>query len=533
VWLAVLVAAGYALLVLLNLSAMLGGIYQDSDAAAAPVLATLGPHAPAGSVITLGQHAWYEDYLLLVATRWLPLHRDLWELAPVAWCVAGLGLVGWSVARAFDRVWAAVVVAALMCVGQQGRHYFLSWDAHSITALHAAILGAVLVWLAPRAAAMRWPRLAVLTTVVGLFGALPWASDTLFALWALAPFVLAAALLAWCLPQRSGWPLLALAVASSILTVLLGSAVAEVMRSHHLIGYSLHYSFVGADGVGHNLAVLGESFASLAGGDFFGTVINRSAVPVAISGVLALGAAVAVAIAVRRQIGGLVAEAEGGAPAASTRLAYVSFWAGSLALGVLAYVATSVPVDVTTARYLLGPYVAVGALLPVLGQRSAAAQPGRQMPSAARRAAVTGGVALFALTGAFELARHPVEQSTAPNATAARAVAAFARAHGVARGYASYWAANDMMWANRLSFPVYPVHNCAPSAPRLCRDGIATISSWYTPQPGIRSMLVIAPGVAGLTTLDPMLGPPVLTSTVDGMMVRVYPYDIASRVFAR
>jgi hypothetical protein len=152
--------------------------------------------------------------------------------------------------------------------------------------------------------------------------------------------------------------------------------------------------------------------------------------------------------------------------------------------------------------------------------------------SRAARIALGTVVSVFALGSVYELQRHPAEQSSTPNASAAQALAAFAKAHKVTVGYASYWAAIEIDWADHLRFDVYPIHDCSPTGTTLCRDGIGEISSWYRPRHDIRSLVVVDPGFPLLSSLDPSLGAPLITTTIDGMTVRVYSYDIASKLIS-
>jgi hypothetical protein len=513
-------ASVFVLLSLIHLGAILSGIYRDSDAAVAPVLATLAPHAPPGSTVVLGQHAWYEDFLVLLATRWLPLHRQLWLILPIVWCGAGLGLLAWTIRRAFGSWEACVAIAALVCVGAPGRHYLLTWDAHSITVLHTVVLAAVLVWLSSNVGRLSNRTLIVGAVALGLLDSLPAASDMLIVFWGLIPFAMAAAAIAWC---GFGWGLLTFAVVSGTVALVGGAAIDSLMRANHIDGFALNYHFVLADQLWSNISVFLQSLTWLADGDFFGSLVERAAAPIFISGVLVLVAVVSVLLVVRRRAGRLV---ESGRESATgvVRLGYITFWTGTLVIGVLAYVGTSAAVNVATSRYLLGPYVAIAALLPVL---TVAADGSRRIGS---RLALALAVALFAITADYELQRHPSEQSTAPSPGQADALAAFARAHRVARGYASYWASTELMWAERFRVALYPIHDCTSTGSQLCRDNIGEISSWYQPRPRIRSMVVIAPGAPGLTTVDPELGRPLTTATVDGLTVDVYPYDIASRL---
>jgi hypothetical protein len=531
-WIPALLALAYGALLLVHFGTVIDSIYRDSDAAAATVLAELAPHASSGSTIVLGDHPWYEEFLILLATRGLPLHRELWLAGPLALCAAGLGLLAWSARRA-TGTWPAVLAAsALVFVGPLGRHIFLTWNTHGLAVLHSVILLAVLVWIASAAGTVPRARLAVAALLLGLIGALPVASDRLFLLWGVAPFVVAATALAWRAPARTGWPVLTFALGSTAVMLVAGAALGALMRSHGVRAYTVNYTFVAADQIGHNIALLLRSLAVIAGGDFFGTAITGTSVPVLIAGAMVLTAAAVVAARMYRwtrvlvstprmlgiepgfATGPTLAGADGRAAA---RLVYFTFWTSCLLLGIAVYAGTSAPVDVTDARYLLGPYVAIGALLPALALRGRGS-----------RIALAAAVSVFACGSIYELQRHPSDPTSAPDASAAHALAAFMKSQHISVAYGSFWAALDLMWQSNLNVKVYPVHNCTPRQPQLCRDGIAVISSWYRPRARARSVLIVDPASAGLSVVDRSLGPPSRTATIAGMTLYVYPYDIAS-----
>jgi hypothetical protein len=216
--------------------------------------------------------------------------------------------------------------------------------------------------------------------------------------------------------------------------------------------------------------------------------------------------------------------------AEATRLAYVAFWATCLATTSVAYALSNAPVDVTTSRYVLPGYIAIGALLPLLASRSGG-----------WRAAITAGVCVFSLIASYQIVREPFAPAEPPgawpNAQQANALVKVAREEHVTYGYATYWAAADLTWLSYFKVDVYPVQRCAvPNLPTatLCRFGQQRISSWYTPRKGpSRSMLIIDPGELGLVAEpDPGMGKPVSVRSADGLAVYVYSYDIAGHILA-
>jgi hypothetical protein len=519
VWVPLVMGLAYALVLLVHFPAIISGIYRDSDAAAAPVLAQLSAHAPAGSRIILGDHPWYEEFFLLVATRGFPLHRQLWLVGPLVWCVAGLALLFWTARRVAGNWAAMVTVIAVVCVGPLGRHVFLTWNTHGLAALHCVIVGAVLVWLTPRVTSLSMRRLAVGALILGLFSAMPTGSDRLFILWGLVPFVATAGLIAWRTRTRAGWHLLGFALASTLLALLAGAAFSHVMQANGVHGYPIGYKFVAGDQIGHNATLLIESMSALAGGDFLGSAISTTGLPVAALGSLVLLGLLLVLAEMRRRVRDDAARPKSQELSTTPQFTYFSYWTICLVVAMVAFVGTSAPVDVFDARYLLGAYLAVGALLPALALRGVAS-----------KIVVAAGVSLFAVTATYELQKHPVDVNNAPGASATDALMRFADHQRISYGYAGYWDALELTWGTKFHLNVYPVQNCAPRRPSLCREAVGSISSWYIPRPNTRSMLVVDGALPGVTGVDPALGIPVATATIAGMRVYVYPYDIATKL---
>ena len=95
------------------------------------------------------------------------------------------------------------------------------------------------------------------------------------------------------------------------------------MRAHHIYSFPITFSFVSADHVGHNIGLLLEGFAALAGGDFFGAPITLRTLPVLILGVLTICAAGIVMAYIWRGMRSVVWAPD--RPLAG-RVAYFSFW---------------------------------------------------------------------------------------------------------------------------------------------------------------------------------------------------------------
>ncbi len=523
-WPAALCAAAYAVAVIANFHAIISSVYVNSDAALAPVLAQAAGHLPAGSYISLGNHAWYEEWLLLSATRSLSFHRGLWEAAPAIWSLLGVALLAWSAGRAFDGWSASITGASLLCVGAFGRFSFMAVNWHSLSLVHTILLGAVLVWIAGRIERLRRAPLLALAITVGALGALPAASDALFPFWALIPLLGASAAVGARASHAARRRLVLFTATVLALTVGGALILAAVMRHSGITARALPVGLVAVGGLGHNVVLLTRSLAFLGGGRLRAPGSGAQGVLTFASGALVLlGLVVVVAALVRVCVrGGLRSEMS---PA---RVAHVWFWSLSLLCTVLVFVLTDAPKDALSGRYLLAAYAAIAALLPLAatGRRS--------------RGLLTAGVCLYALIATYQVIHRPFTVITSPEVAVrlpgprtAAELARFARSQNVSVGYGGYWDAEELTWATHFAVPVRPVRVCSNVTHTLCYPQLGMISSWYRPHPSIRSLLIVdshGTSFNGILAADPQLGAPVAARWIGPIEVLVYPYDIASRI---
>jgi hypothetical protein len=525
-----LLALVYLVVLMRDFNPVITSINMHGDVVIAQVLGKLAGEAPPGSQVLLGHHPWYEEYLFLRATSGLSFYYQLWEVTPFLWTLAGFALLGWAAWRALGPAAALLTTSALVCLGDLGRFIFFAFNWHGLTVFHTIVVAAALLWLAPRAADIGWVALCALAALLGVIDALPMASDALFPFWALIPMCCAAGLMGYRNVGRARWTPLVFAVLTVAVSLIAGQLVAHLVRASDVVTIPFPYTLVGSIKTAVNyLEELLTGWMNLGGGGFFGMPVNLRGLATLASGVLILAALVLGLWEARRlatgarwarqSTEGLVSAADRGRPRASARLAYVSFWASSLLLQVIVFIATSVPKTKTgSVRYALAGYVAIMALMPLLARRGPV-----------WRWAVTAGVCVFALSAIFQLARQPYHPyGPYPGPPQAALVLRFARAHHVDYGYASYWDGQDLTWLTRFKLRIYPVQTgCGPQG--LCAT-TSRISSWYLPRAGTRSMLIADSAQKGVQSIPSQLGQPVASTHIGSLTVAVYPYDIASRL---
>lgn len=510
----------YGIVVLVEFRSIIEQVYSSSDSAAAVVLAHLAGEAPSGAQVVLGNHAYYEEYLFLRWTSGLPFYRQLWEVAPLLWSLFGLALLGWSVWRAFGRFAAVLVSSALACVGAFGRLVFFTFDWHGLSAVHTIVIGAALVWLTPRAASLGWWRLAGLAVALGAVGILPAASDQLFLFWALIPLLVTCLAIAW----RGAGPIRArmavFGIVCAAVSLAGGALVAHEMRVGGVTAFPFGFTLVAASSVINNIVLTFESYMNIGGGDFFGAGPSLTAYSLFASGALVVAAFVAVLVEARRRAASAPPRPPGGDPLVGVRFAYVVYWTACLVTTTIVYISTSAPVDVNGGRYILGGYVAIGALLAPLAARGLGA-----------RLAVTACVCVFALSAIFQALEQTftVGGATA-NSQQTNELLRYAQREHARYGYAGYWDAVELTWAMRFKAQVYPVYEC--NGATLCPFPTVHISTWYTTHPRARSFLIVNPTQFAPTvvSVDPALGSPIATTTIGTLTVYVFPYNIDTKL---
>ena len=518
-WTPLALAGVYGIVVLVNFPSIITAINMDSDVSIALMIGKLVGNAPHGAQVVLGDHPWYEALWFLHLTSGLPGYRKLWEFGPMLWSLAGIALLAWSAWSVFGRWPAAIVASALICGGTAARFMFFSFDWHGPTALHTVFLGALVVWLAGRARRFATWQLVAIAIAMGLISAAPATGDKLFLYWAILPLLFTAGLLVWRTRAGEYLRILGVAVAIAVIALGVGALLHDEMVSMGWVGVPFEIYFAATSVLVNNFVLLVESYANLAGGNFFGLPASGSNIATFASGVLVLAAIVFLILELRRRIVASAPAPVALDPLAARRLAYVAFWASSFVITSLAFVLSSAPIDANSARYVLAGYVAVGALLPLLALRNRV-----------WKATVTAGVCVFALIASYQVIRNPFEpQLKFPTPQQAQALARFAKAEHVRHGFTGYWDAADLTWMSGFHVKVYPVNQCGSQNLAICPFNIG-ISSWYKPRPNTNSMLVIDHGIQlqTVTAPNPGDGAPIATTTIGDLTVYVYPFDIAS-----
>ena len=532
-WLPVLFGGLYAIAVATHLRPILDSVWLNSDSDIDGVLAHMSMHAPAGALLTTGDYPHYETMAFTLLTRSFPLYRVIWVLAPVFFAVLGFAAVIWSTWRAFGRWPASVVGAVLVCFGGGGLATVrvgglatvFAIDAHANSLITAAVVGAGLVWIIPRVAELSTRRLVTAAVVLGVLGGLPLAGDNLYLAWGLAPLLVVTVLAAWRGPEDGAGRVIAFGLGTVAATLVTALTFAAIMRGEGVRGFAPSYhsflTFAKPSTFVTNFNTLLRALPSLTAGNFYGHVVDARSELEVLSAALVFAALIAGVWSVRRRIANSLPRAAGGGAVVGERFVHTAFWVTALGAGLLVFMIGS-PNSVTTdGRYLLAPYVAIAAILPLMLERGLG-----------WKLLVAAGASFFAFSALYQFNAGVLKEMPKGYQTAgtARAVAAFAKQEHVAVGYGDYWNSIDLMWESDFKVDVYPIQRCNTDRRMLCTFSEISISSWDKSHGNVRSMLVVNPKAHMVRKEAAEFGAPIASTRAGGLILYVYPYDIATKL---
>jgi len=493
-------------------------LYANGDTVSAPVIGELYRQAPAGSTTTLGFLPWYATLWFELGTRWVPFHRELWEIGPWVVSLVGIALVAWSTSKAAGR-WAAWLVAVVLaCAGPKMLVVQFSFDSHGLSVVCVCLLDAFLVLLVAREGRIGPPGAHVfLTALLIAATASALASDALLYVAGLVPFVVAALAQLVVAPGRASTRVAVNGVAIGALSAVGSRFAIDAMNARHVHGAADEVRFASWSTLWPHVGQMVQGLAGLVEGEFAGAAISpRALLALACACVLAIGVAVTVRVGWGQGRRLLSAER---APV-PVRQAHLTFWLAAAGLTALAFVLSSYgsrALAASAGRYFVPIVYAVA----VVGVVAAA---GMRFST---RVIATLAVCIVVAGSTVSLAAHDLTDNPGhyPQQDFADFLRTFAEGERLTYGYASYWDAAPLTWQTHAQVQVFPVMMC--SAPHgLCTNPLHVISSWYAPRPNTRTFLVT----------DPRYGPPApgrrLGGTDEvvsygGYSIYVYDYDIA------
>lgn len=516
-----------------RLPRMVEAISWNADALAPGLIAErtdqVATSIPGAGTTVLGDISSATTLWFSLLTSGIPGHRALWEYAPAVLALCTALLVGWSCWRLAGR-WAGLLGGALVLViGPDMLLTFLAPAFRGPTWFSAALLAALLVAWALRASDPVGPSVALgagATLVVGV----NLASDPLLALAGAGPLVVAPFIVWWLWRSTRARRVLFLSLGTA------GGVGAVALGAHFALGaggyvtrrqeFGGGYTRVArADDVLEHIPLLGKGVLALAGAPDLGGQAQGLA---ALRWPLALVVVAGIAVALWPRRPARVAPLE---PRELARRLYMTYW-GAAAVGVsMGYLLSDIPSGAVTPsvpgnRYLVPVMLAAAAVLPLV-LYGGNVLPRRRIAAAAASMALVAGGAVALANGDLVRAQHSEITSRAD------AIAEWLDEQGVDRGYASYWSAGPLSYHTGLR--VLAVRPCMQgSRETLCPVALNGRRDWYMPAADIGSFVLVDVSRPGDAVMGgrwrESFGRPAVTRRFGTAVVRVYPYDVASKL---
>lgn len=522
-WLPIALVGVYALALAPALPDIIAHTWWSADSASAGYVARLYTHLAPGQYVILGNHGWYETLGFYLLSRSLPGHLVLWYSAPIVIWLITIALVGVSAGRAFGRYGAGLAVAGLLCLSPGGLMVIFQPTAHTNVVFHAAALAAVAGWVLPRIRTLALPVVTGLGVLIGAFTGLAVAGDAFALVWAVLPFVVAAGVCASRGPVAATARTLAFGLVTLSAMLAVTVALTGVMHSAGIrvdqLAQSMQAEFIGPTALGANVGMTLNELAYLVGGNFLGHQINGNGVLQLLSGGTMLLGAAAVLFAVYQTAVRARQRRFRSGGGVDPRLVHLVFWSTCLVAGLLMFMLSSVGSG--DYRYLLGPVVAIAALLP------AGAARGRDW-----RLAIAAGLSVLAVAGLVRLDTRPLpylRMDSPLGSTDMPAVTAFAHRYHATYGYAFYWDAVELTWHTHFEVQLHSVTRCGWHNRAYCPLYHAdSFTAAYKPRRHLRTLFVSDVRFPRSTPL-PSWGAPLAVEQVGRLTLYVYPYDVANR----
>jgi hypothetical protein len=509
-------------------------IEWSSDYASGFTLPTTLAQTGTGGHTVLGTSgAWMPLWFGLLTAR-LPLHRELWQLAPTGLFVLSALAVGWSVAQVENRRAAAFAVLLILVASPRALYIFMAPVAHNTVYPATALLGVYLIWLTRaggRRRVVRWTVLLLAGVALGICIA----SDSLVIATGVVPFAMTAILVGLRRDRHS-----LLVAASALATTVIAVPIAELTST--IMG-SLGYETLPPSTEIASLSTLpihAELMWEGLSGLFNGYLIDTSpGIPSTVLGAACQIATAAALIALLvlgvrftvKLVSSGVRRRRPTSPRELARTLHIVYWAGSAGATAVAW-ALSTRTEYVHESYYATLIFSVAAVVALLTRSRSHA-----------RWLVSAGASIFFAASIVGLANHymegyvlPIARSyttrayVPPLASFASRITSFAQANHATVGYAGYGDAPNLTWNSHERILVRPVQLCRTSeGVGVCPFFLARVPSWYEPHQR-RTFLLVDSTEMYLPALPRGLGEPIATATFGPVSMYVYPYDLAARM---
>ncbi len=512
------IAAAYLSVFVVRLPHNLSILGWNSDFASGFTVPTTVVETGTGGHTVLGTYGLYVPLWFGLLTARLPLHRELWEIAPTLLFIATASIIGWSVAQIATRRAAVLAVLIVLVASPAALGLFMAAVAHNTVYPCTALLGAYLIWLTRGDRRRRATTLAVpLLAAIALGTCL--ASDVLLVTTGILPFSLTAVLA--CLRRDRRSRLVALSALTTVLLALPVAALTSTTMSS--LGYKTHAPPLELSPLSQ-LPVKGQQL--LEGLErYFNGYLGSPGTTGTLPTALGVGCNIVMAVALltllvagTRSAASLILSRwrvdNSKTPAQLAATLHTTYWASSAIAACGAFVLSDFGFDHES--FFVTVTFSVAAVIPLF------------LDSRFRvRWLILVGTSIFLIGSLVGLASTYVG-NTAVLAPYGGNIVKLALANHATAGYAGYWDSSSLTWSSHERVTVRPVFTCPNSGEvNLCIFPQETVPSWYAADKPRRTFLLVR---REELAFPEGLGRPLAAYTFGPVVMFIYPYDIASRL---
>jgi hypothetical protein len=515
------IAAGYIVLFLVKFPHNVTALGWDPDVGSAFVIPeTVARSGTDGATVMASAGQWVPLWFGLLTAQ-LPLHRELWDIAPTLGFVATALIVGWSVAQLASRRAAVLAVLIGVVSSPLALAFFMAPFSHNTVYPCTALLGAYLIWLA-RAQGRKRATSFLVPPILGVVIGTCMASDLLLAATAVIPLTVTA--LAAGLQRERRARLLTL---SSLTTVVVSIPVAKltssIMKSAGFLKLPspVHVATLS------ELPARAELLFKGLKADFNGYLGSEAPGPfhaeLGIASDIVMSAALLTLLVVGvvttvRFVSSGVSRAQSRTTSELARPLHIIYWVASCATACGAFWVAGEGPTTTHESYYATAIFSVAAVLPLL---LSARSPARWL--------VPAGASVLFIAAFVGLTEDYVNVS-AVLARSAKNITRIAAENHVQAGYTNWGDASGLTWGTHERVIVRPVVECETNVGiALCPGFQAYVPSWYAPKQR-HSFLLIDANEPEVRAPPANLGKPIAVYSFEAMRMYIYPYDIASRL---
>jgi hypothetical protein len=528
-------AAAFFVVFIAQLRHNLWVIGWSSDSASGfTIPATLVKTGTGGHTVMSTTGAYLPLWFGLLTAR-LPLHRELWEIAPTGLFLVTALAVGWSVARIADRRAGALAALLILAASPRALYIFMAPVAHNTVYPGTALLGAYLVWLAQvkaRRRAVTWT--VALLAGVALGTAI--ASDSLLIVTGVVPFALTAALAGVRRCRRSR-TLAASALSTVAVAIPIAKLTSTLMGSLGFVTLPPSTAIASLSTLPRHAELMWEGLKALFNGYLREAAPGnglRSGLGLTCEIIMTAALLTLLIVGVHTTVKFIWSGLRRGERAPAGGLAgfvHIIYWAGSAATTCVAFALSTRTEYVHEAYYATLIFSVAAVVVVVARARSTTRWLVSAGASVFFAASLVGLTSNYIATYVLPIARsYTTTDYVPPIAQYQSQITAFAEANRAELGFAGYWDASNLTWNSAERILVRPIQLCAnPSGADVCPFFLARVPSWYAPSPR-RTFLLVDSGEGFLSSLPQGLGRPIAAETFGRVQMYVYSYDIASRM---